>query len=51
METILSDYLVTCTTENCDNSGIEIAVKGSSENPTVICGVCFKEIQTIIPAE
>jgi uncharacterized CHY-type Zn-finger protein len=43
----MKNYVVTCKDKTCENGGIKIPVQAAAENPTVICGVCTKEITEI----
>jgi hypothetical protein len=46
----LVQYIATCTTENCENAGIDIEVLGTENDPFVICGPCSTQITELVPA-
>jgi hypothetical protein len=46
----LVKYVVTCTTENCENAGIDIEVSATENEPYVVCGPCSTQITELVPA-
>jgi hypothetical protein len=48
-EILYSEYIVTCETENCGNSGFTIEVKAPADNPIIICGICSARITDVSP--
>lgn len=44
----MSQYDVTCHTDECENSEYTIRLSAAKNNPYVICGACSQIIQDVV---